>query len=453
MLSRSLAILAAATAFSVAIQPGWSQESKGTILGRITDSSGLVVPGADIHVIDRATTLNTRSLSNSDGNYVVPFLVPGTYTITVEKTGFKKFVRDGIILNINDRLEINIPLELGAVSDTVTVTGEVPLLDTTNASIGRVIGFQEATGLPAEHGDVDNLIKLSLGVGFTDNPSKDQPWQTLNISYAMAGEHGALNEFTLDGTSNTLHDAARGSISEAWTPVGDSVAEYKVQTASFDATTGATQGGVVNVSLKSGTNQLHGTAYWGKETTSMNANLFFSNLNHIPIEGLQYNRLGTTVGGPVYVPKIYNGKNRTFFFFTYEDIHSTTALTGGDAPVDTVPTDAERAGNFSSLLALGSQYQIYDPNSIQGPNAAGRYTRNPLPGNIVPASQINSISANIFGCNIRLQHVASYTVGLCFDSSKNLLLPGAQHSRNDKRPEQLRRFGMAEPGQVSLRTL
>jgi hypothetical protein len=137
MLSRSLAILGAAIVVSVANQPGWSQESKGTILGRITDSSGLVVPAATIHVIDKATTLNTRSVSNADGNYVVPFLVPGTYTITVEKTGFKKFVRDGIILNINDRLEINIPLELGAVSDTVTVTGEAPLLDALSVSSKR----------------------------------------------------------------------------------------------------------------------------------------------------------------------------------------------------------------------------------------------------------------------------------------------------------------------------
>lgn len=165
-----------------------------------------MVPAATIQVTNVATTVTTRSASNGEGNYVVPFLVPGTYTIAVEKSGFKRFVRGGIVLNVNDRLEINIPLVLGAVSETITVTAEAPLLDTTNASIGRVIGFQEATGLPAEHGDVDNLIKLSLGVGFTDNPSKDQPWQSLNISYAMAGEHGALNEFTLDGTSNTLHD-------------------------------------------------------------------------------------------------------------------------------------------------------------------------------------------------------------------------------------------------------
>jgi hypothetical protein len=377
----------------------WSQESQGTILGRITDSSNLVVPGADVQITNVATTVTVQTVSNGAGNYSAPFLTPGTYRITVKKAGFKNVVRDGVVLNLNDRIEINVPLELGATTETITVTADTPLLDTTNASVGRVIGFRELRELPAEHGDPDNLIKLSLGVGFTDNPSKDQPWQSLNASYAMAGQHGALNEFTLDGTSNTLHDQGRGSIAQAWTPPGDAVAEYKVQTASFDATTGQTQGGVINVSLKSGTNQFHGTAYWGKETTSMNANLFFSNANNIPIAGLQYNREGGTFSGPVIIPKLYNGKNRTFFLFAYENIHSVTNLTGADAPVDTVPTDAERLGDFSALLKLGANYQIYDPLTITGPNASGRYTHSPLPGNIIPSNLINPISAKIFACD------------------------------------------------------
>jgi hypothetical protein len=399
MPNRSLAVLGAVIFLSVASQPGWSQESKGTILGRITDSSDRVVPAATVQVTNVETSVAVKTASNDAGVYYASFLIPGTYRITVEKDGFKTFVRDGIVVHVNDRLEINASLVIGTVSEKITVTEEAPLLDTTNASVGRVIGFRELRELPAEHGDPDNLIKLSLGVGFTDNPSKDQPWQSLNASYAMAGQRGALNEFTLDGTSNTLHDQGRGSVAQAWTPPGDAVAEYKVQTASFDATTGQTQGGVINVSLKSGTNQFHGTAYWGKETTSMNANAFFSNANNIPIAGLKYNRLGTTLSGPVIIPKLYNGRNKTFFMFTYENIHSTTNLTGSDAPVDTVPTDAQRGGDFSSLLKLGTNYQIYDPFSTQGPNANGRYTRNPLPGNIVPANQINPISKRIFACD------------------------------------------------------
>jgi hypothetical protein len=399
MLQRTTLVLAILGVLLIARGPVCAQESQGTILGRITDTTDLVIPDAAVQVTNVATSVSLKTNTNASGNYYAPFLIPGTYRITVSKEGFRTFVREGIVLNVNDRLEINAVLAMGAVSEKITVTADAPLLDTTNASVGRVIGFRELRELPAEHGDPDNLIKLSLGVGFTDNPSKDQPWQSLNASYAMAGQRGALNEFTLDGTSNTLHDQGRGSIAQAWTPPGDAVAEYKVQTASFDATTGQTQGGVINVSLKSGTNQIHGTAYWGKETTSMNANAFFSNANRIPIAGLKYNRLGMTIGGPVIIPKLYNGKNKTFFFFTYENIHSTTNLTGSDAPVDTVPTDAERGGDFSALLKLGTNYQIYDPFSTQGPNAQGRYTRNPLPGNIIPGNQINPVSARIFACD------------------------------------------------------
>jgi len=314
MRQRTLSVLAASAALVMAGRMAYAQESQGTILGRITDTTNLVVPAAVVQVTNVATSFTSKTTSNASGNYYAPFLVPGTYRVTVAKEGFKTFIREGIVLNVNDRLEINATIAVGAVTEKITVTADAPLLDTTNGSVGRVIGFRELRELPAEHGDPDNLIKLSLGVGFTDNPSKDQPWQSLNASYAMAGQRGALNEFTLDGSSNTLHDQGRGSIAQAWTPPGDAVSEYKVQTASFDATTGQTQGGVINVSLKSGTNQLHGTVYWGKETTSMNANAFFSNANRIPIAGLKYNRLGMTVGGPVVIPKLYNGRNRPFSF-------------------------------------------------------------------------------------------------------------------------------------------
>jgi hypothetical protein len=128
-------------------------------------------------------------------------------------------------------------------------------------------------GLELNHGNPYNLIRLSGGVNFTDEAQKDQPWQTLNTNYAMAGSRAGKSEFTLDGASNTIHDQARGSVAAAWAPPSDTVAEFKVQTAVFDATTGQTEGGVVNISLKSGTNKLHGSAYWGKQTPSMNGEL------------------------------------------------------------------------------------------------------------------------------------------------------------------------------------
>jgi hypothetical protein len=374
-------------------QPGWSQDSRGTILGRVTDSSGSIVPGSSIQVTNLATGVAIRGLTNDEGNYYVPFLIPGIYRISAEKSGFKRVVRDQIELNVNARLELNLTLEVGAVAETITVTGEAPLLDTTNGSVGRVIDSKETRELPLNHGNPYNLIRLSGGVNFTDEAQKDQPWQTLNTNYAMAGSRAGKAEFTLDGASNTIHDQARGSIAAAWAPPSDTVAEFKIQTAVFDATTGQTEGGVVNISLKSGTNKLHGSAYWGKQTPSMNANTWFSNLNGQPRGDFKYNRLGGVLNGPVIIPKLYNGKNRTFFLFSYENIKTVQAQLSSSANL-TVPTAPEREGDFSALLKLGANYQIYDPFSRVA-TGNGRFTNQPLSGNIIPQSQISPVARKI----------------------------------------------------------
>jgi len=373
--------------------PAWSQDSRGTILGRLTDSSGSVVPGGVITVVNRATGITLKGASNEEGNYYFPFLIPGIYRISAEKTGFKRAVRDEIELNVNARLELNLALEVGAMAETITVTGEGPLLDTTNGSVGRVIDSKETRELPLNHGNPFNLIRLSGGVNFTDEAQKDQPWQTLNTNYAMAGSRAGKAEFTLDGASNTIHDQARGSVAAAWAPPSDTVAEFKIQTAVFDATTGQTEGGVVNISLKSGTNKLHGSGYWGKQTPSMNANTWFSNLNGVPRGDFKYNRLGGVLNGPVVIPKLYNGKNRTFFLFSYEWIKTVQAQLSSSANL-TVPTAANREGDFSALLRLGANYQIYDPfTRTTAPN--GRFANTPLPGNIIPANRISPIARKI----------------------------------------------------------
>jgi hypothetical protein len=370
----------------------WSQESRGIILGRVTDSSGSVVPEAAVQVTNRDTGVTATSTTNENGNFFTPYLIPGPYQIVVQKAGFKKLVRDGIQVDIAARLEINLSMELGAVSDSVTVTSEAPLLTTTDASAGRTMDFRDVRELPIEHGDPDNIIGLSTNVSFTDQLTKDQPWQSLNTAYASIGSRQSRLEFLLDGQSNTAHDVLRGSVIEGWTPTSDSVAEMKVQTLTFDVTVGQTEGMVLNYSTKSGTNQPHGSFYWSKQFPSWNANQFFSNLAGIPAADFQYQRLGGVLAGPVYIPHVYNGKNKTFFTFAYEHITSNTNI----ASVLTVPTAAERGGDFSALLALGSQYQIYDPFT-RVPVGNGIYQNRPLPGNIIPASQISPISKNILG--------------------------------------------------------
>src|SRR5947209_7031752 len=160
MTLRRVSMLCAIFGILTAAPSARSQDSRGTILGRITDSSGLVVPGASVQVANLATGVVLRGTTNEEGNYFFSFLIPGIYRVTAEREGFKRFVRDGIEVNVNARLELNLSLEVGAVADTITVSGEAPLLDTTNASVGRVIDSRETRELPLNHGNPFNLIRL-----------------------------------------------------------------------------------------------------------------------------------------------------------------------------------------------------------------------------------------------------------------------------------------------------
>jgi hypothetical protein len=376
------------------IRPAWSQESRATIVGRVTDSTGAVVPGASVSFANVETGVIVKTQTNGEGNYFSSFLIPGTYRIAGEKAGFKSLVRSGVTLSVNDRVELNLSLEIGSQSETITVTADASLLDNANATVGRVVAVEEVRSLPIHLGDVDNIIRLGNGVAFTDEPAKDQPWQPLNSAYAMAGSPSNRNEFTLDGASNTDHDEARSTVAQAWSPMADVVSEFKVQTATFDVSTGQTEGGVVNVSLKSGTNRFHGSALFGKETAAVDANSFFANAAGQPRANLNLTNPGGTFSGPVILPKVYNGRNRTFFLFGYDWVKSVASGGTAGGIVATVPTTAERNGDFSSLLKLGNSYQIYDPFS-RTPAAGGLYMNQPLPGNIIPANLISPVAQKI----------------------------------------------------------
>ncbi|HJZ99084.1 MAG TPA: carboxypeptidase-like regulatory domain-containing protein, partial [Candidatus Solibacter sp.] len=351
--------------------PAPAQESRATIIGRVTDTSGAVIPAASVSFVNVETAVVVKTVTNAEGNYFSSFLVPGSYRITAEKAGFKNLVRSGITLSVNDRLELNLMLEVGNQTESVTVTAEAPLLDSANVAVGRVVTAEEVRNLPIHLGDVDNIIRLGNGVGFADQPAKDQPWQSLNTAYAMAGSPASRNEFTLDGASNTGHDEARSTVNQAWSPIADVVSEFKVQTATFDVSTGQTEGGVVNVSLKSGTNLFHGSAFFDKETAAVDANQFFANAAGQPRANLNLTNPGGSFSGPVILPKIYNGRNRTFFLVGYTWTKSVASGGTAGGIVATVPTAAERSGDFSALLKLGTTYQIYDP-----------FSRTPAPGGL-----------------------------------------------------------------------
>lgn len=367
----------------------WAQEFRGAITGRVTDTSGAVIPGAGVTVLNKGTGVSDNTQTNAVGLYEMRYLVPGVYKVTVERTGFKRDVRDGIEVRVNDQLQVDIVLQLGEITETVSVTGETPLLQTTNASLGTVVDSRRIAELPIAHGNTNLLLGLAPGAVVVGATNLDTPFENRNQWLPMNGvapRQGTA--FTLDGSANTYN--YKGGNDAAYSPPAEIVSEFKLETAPFDASVGNSSGAVVNVSLKSGTNDLHGTATWTRMPESMTANLFFNNRSGTPRGEFNYNRWGATLSGPVTLPKIYNGKNRTFFLFGYEGIKESEPR----GNTFSVPTLAERQGDFSQLLALGGQYQIYDPFSRRA-IAGGRFQVDPLPGNIVPASKISSVANKI----------------------------------------------------------
>ena len=367
-----------------------AQEARGTIRGRVTDPQDAVVPNATVQLANQATGFTTNLTTNEQGAYQAPYLPLGIYRITAEAKGFKKVLRDQIEVRVNDRLEVNLVLQVGEVSETVTVTAETPLLETSSVSGGQVIDARRVAQLPIAHGEPYALMASTTGAAFTGDPALDRPFEPSHIAnYAIGGARGLRNELTLDGAPAGASTANAREVSASYVPPTDILAEMKVVTAAFDASVGQTEGGVISLSLKSGSNQFHGTGYYNKLAPELNANLFFANRSAQPIVGFDYNRWGLSATGPVILPKLFNGRNRTFYMYGYEGIIETRPR----GSVLTVPTAAQKGGDLSGLLRLGSTYQIYDPytRTVEGQ----RFRTQPIPGNIIPASRISPIATNI----------------------------------------------------------
>ncbi|MBI3682574.1 MAG: TonB-dependent receptor [Acidobacteria bacterium] len=389
-----------------------AQEARGTIRGRVTDPQDAIVPNAAVQVMNLATGLTTTLTSNEQGIYQALYLPLGKYRITAEASGFKRVVRDNIEVRVNDRLEVNLVLQVGEVTESVTVVAETPLLETTSSSGGQVVDARRVAELPIAHGEPYALMATTTGAAFTGDPALDRPFEPSHIAnYAIGGARGLRNELTLDGAPAGASTANPREVSASYVPPTDILAEMKVQTAAFDASVGQTEGGVVSLSLKAGANQFHGTAYYNKLAPELNANLFFANRNAQPISDFDYNRWGISATGPVVLPRLYNGRNRTFYMYGYEGILETRPR----GSVLTVPTDEQKRGDLSGLLRLGPNYQIYDPFTRRVEGA--RFRTDPIPGNILPSSRISPIATNI------LKYYAPPNVAGTADGGNNLSQP------------------------------
>ena len=389
-----------------------AQEARGTITGTVRDSSKGVIPGASVTITNVAMGTGVSVTTNEVGWFQATYLIPGTYRVAVEIAGFRKFLRE-VEVRINDRLELEVALELGASTETVDVTASTPLLETTNASLGQVVDARRIAELPTPHGDPYSLIGLANGVSYTGSARLDRPFEPTHIvGYAMDGTRGNRSDLTIDGVPSTA-TANAGEVIASYVPPPDIVEQFKVQTATFDAGFGNTEGGVTNLTIKSGTNQLRGTAYYNKTPPNLFANDFFANANNIPLSDFTYNRYGGYAGGPVMLPG-YDGRRRTFFVYGFEGIHEARPRNNG---TPTVPTEAMRNGDFSALLALGNQYQIYNPFTRRA-IAGGRFQQDPFPGNIIPPGLINPVAKKV------LEYIAKPRTAGTADGTSNFQNPG-----------------------------
>jgi hypothetical protein len=369
----------------------FGQDPRGTILGRVQDQTGAVVPNVTVRVTHVATGVSATATTNQSGNFSIPFLTPGIYRVAAEQTGFKRFVREGVEVRVSDALELEIGMEIGAVAETVEVTAETPLLETAHASLGQVVDRRRVLELPQRAGNPMELTLLAPGVVNTANLRLRGPTAPGAISSISAEGTGNSNtEFQIDGISNAVNDAGDGSPRVAFSPPATAVREFKIETSPYDASVGHTNGSVVNVSTASGTNELHAEAYYWAKNSAFDAPNFFNNKAGTKKTVSQNHRYGAAAGGPVYLPKLYDGRNRSFWHYSYEGNKWGVPVTNAN----TVPTAAQREGDFSALLKVGSQYQIYDPATI-APAAGGRFSRQVLPGNIIPRSRLDPVGLKL----------------------------------------------------------
>ncbi|WP_238325877.1 TonB-dependent receptor [Bryobacter aggregatus] len=367
-----------------------AQDARGTILGRVTDTTGANIVAAPVRALNPSTGVTLTATTNADGNYLLPYLLPGKYTVTVEMTGFKKAVQNQVEVRVGDQVELNIVLTLGDVKETLEVSAATPLLNTADSSLGQVVDERRITELPSFAGNAMDMVHLAPGtVNGTNLRLRKAPFNSAPSAFSTDGSGNNQNEFAIDGISNTYSDGTAPRV--AFSPPQFSLSEFKIQTTPYDASSGHTMGSVVNVSTKGGTNDLHGELHWWFRNKAFDTPTIFQNRSGQKPAQYTDNRYGFSAGSQIVIPKIYNGKNKTFWFFGYE---GNKFQDPSNQAVSTVPTAKVRNGDLSDYLALGANYQVYDPATTVR-QANGTFTRTPFAGNFIPASRISPISQAI----------------------------------------------------------
>ena len=308
--------------FVLIASPVFPQEFRATVTGRIVDPDGLAVPGVTVNVTNAGTNEVASAVTNTEGVYSLPFLRPGTYSISAELEGFRRHTQENIALQVGQTQTLNITLQVGLLTEVVTVTGEAPLLETANADRGMIIDNLRVTELPLNARNPFMLSYLSPGITYNGPAIYQRPFDNGAIAdWSINGGQNRNNEFLLDGAPN---NSIQGGNNIAYVPPVDAVQEFKIVTNSYDAQYGRTAGGVINVSLKSGTNSMHGSIYEFARRKAFDSNEYFFKLNNREKPNHKLDQYGFQIDGPVRIPGMYDGRNRTFFMFNYEGYKELT---------------------------------------------------------------------------------------------------------------------------------
>ncbi len=375
----------AAIIVSGAARAAAAQDFRGTILGRVTDPQGAAIPHATVLVTNEDTAVASEALTQTDGAYAAPFLLPGRYRIEVALPGFKKFAQSGVTVGVSQHATVDVTLALGEVTETVDVRAEASLLDRASGALGQTIDAQRVEDMPLNGRMIFMLNRLAGGVNWqvptfgATGTSGLRPFDNGGGSaWSINGGQVSTNEFLLDGAPNST----RGRYN--FGPPVDAVEEFRIQTNTYDAQYGRTGGGVVNMTLKSGSNAFHGQASNYLKNDRFNANNTLNNSQGEPKPPYQANQYGATIHGPIV-------RGRTFFMGTFEGLRERVPF----PQTASVPTEAERRGDFSRSYAdQVTPLLIYDPLTTTC-NAAGLCTRTPFPNNVIPPDRINPVALRL----------------------------------------------------------
>lgn len=360
--------------------PLLSQGDRGAITGTVTDASGAVVPNAHITVIQKSTNSSYKVETSSAGDFTLPGLPIGAYQVTVEKEGFKTHITDDLAVTPGGAASLNVALVVGTATQTVEVSAATQVVQTENARVSTIVPAILVDELPVL---VNGASRSPFDIASTT------PEVNSGNGYRIGGGNNALG-VTLDGSSMAGGKIGADETDAAprFSPSVEALTEFNVEASGFKAESGHASGGTISFVAKSGTNQFHGSGFEFLRNQDLDARGFFATTKAI----YKQNNFGVTAGGPVYFPKLYNGKNKTFFFASYEGFRNRVGANSG--VYYTVPTPEMYTGNFSNWVDANNKlYQIYDPNTQVLVN--GVYQRTPFAGNKIPASEIDPVAAPI----------------------------------------------------------